>query len=99
MTRQEALEAMLDGHKVTHQYFTPEEWATMNDKGMVVLEDGVVCSAAEFWRNRSNDCFDKGWSYFPEVTKEKKRFTIRGYRIWAHSYEDAVRDYARIENF
>ena len=31
--------------------------------------------------------------------KEKQLFVIDGYRIWAFTYEDALRDYERIKNF
>lgn len=47
MTKAEAIQAMQEGYKVTHRYFSPEEWMTMR-MGMMVLEDGVVCTPQEF---------------------------------------------------
>lgn len=63
MSREEAKEAMKSGLKVTHIYFTPEEWATM-ENGLIVLEDGVRCSPSEFWRYRNESYFDYGWSIY-----------------------------------
>ena len=42
MTKEEAIQAMKNGRKVRHCYFSKEEWMTMNSDGMVVLEDGVM---------------------------------------------------------
>jgi hypothetical protein len=33
------------------------------------------------------------------MEKVKELFIIDGYRIWAYTYEDAVKDYERIKNF
>jgi hypothetical protein len=69
MTRAEAIKAMREGKKVTHRYFTPEEWATQ-EKGEILLEDGVRCSPAEFWRDRTTQWFDDGWELFKEVPQK-----------------------------
>lgn len=61
MTKAEAIEAMKNGRKVRHTYFSPDEWASM-DMGMIVLEDGVTCEPDEFWRYRESPIFDNGWS-------------------------------------
>lgn len=65
MTRFMAIQHMRAGRKVTHKYFTPEEWATM-ENGQIVLEDGVRCSPAEFWKWRQESGFDDGWKIFKE---------------------------------
>jgi len=65
MTREEAKIAMSEGKKVTHRFFTPEEWATEID-GEIHLEDGVVCSKKHFWENREQKFFDLGWELFNE---------------------------------
>ena len=39
MTKEEAIKAMQDGKKVTHRYFSSNEWMSMHD-GLIVLEDG-----------------------------------------------------------
>ena len=54
---------MKEGEKVTHKYFSLDEWATMvND--LIVLEDGVRCTPEEFWRWRNNPIFDTDWSIY-----------------------------------
>lgn len=63
MNRVEAIKAMREGKKVTHEYFTPEEWATQ-ENGEIVLEDGVRCTPSEFWRDRNTSLFADGWSLF-----------------------------------
>jgi hypothetical protein len=65
MTKTEAIQAMKEGKKVTHRYFTPDEWATMvNDQ--IVLEDGVKCTPKEFWYCRNTPNFDNYWSIYNE---------------------------------
>ena len=66
MTRAEAIKAMREGKKVTHKYFTPEEWATQKD-GMVLLEDGVECSPIEFWAYRRSPMFDNDWELWQPI--------------------------------
>lgn len=69
MNKAEAIQAMQDGKKVTHVSFTSDEWATMQN-GKILLEDGVRCSPAEFWRWRTAAGFDNGWEEF--ITENKK---------------------------
>jgi hypothetical protein len=69
MTRFEAAQALKAGKKLTHKYFTPEEWVMGIDKGYYLLEDGVRCTAAEFWKWRQGDGFDNDW----ELIKEKPK--------------------------
>lgn len=63
MTKAEAIQAMQKGCKVTHRYFFPGEWMTMR-MGMIILEDGVVCTPQEFWRWRTNPVWDDGYRLF-----------------------------------
>lgn len=63
MTKAEAIQAMENGKKVTHKYFSPEEWATM-EMGLIVLEDGVKCEPDEFWKYRKDPMFDNDWSIY-----------------------------------
>ena len=63
MTKDDAKQAMLEGKKETHDYFSPNEWATMQGNE-VVLEDGVHCSEDEFWKYRSAKYFEYGWSIY-----------------------------------
>lgn len=63
MTKTEAIQAMQEGKKVTHQYFDAKEWMTMSN-GMVVLEDGVVCTPNEFWHWRTVPAWNDGYELF-----------------------------------
>ena len=65
MNKQEAIEAMQEGKKVTHQHFSPNEWMTMKDE-MILLEDGVVCPPKEFWKCRADSAWDDGYELFNE---------------------------------
>lgn len=63
MTKAEALEAMKEGKKVTHRYFTADEWMTI-ENGLIKLEDGVKCSITEFFKWRTGDAWDDGYSLY-----------------------------------
>jgi hypothetical protein len=65
MKKSEAIEAMKNGKKVTHELFTKDEWMTM-DKGLIVLEDGVKRPSSEFWKYRDGDAWVNGYSLFTE---------------------------------
>ena len=63
MTKPEAILAMKQGKKVSHIHFSPNEWMTM-EGNKIVLEDGVVCSEAEFWHWRTNSSWDNDYFLF-----------------------------------
>jgi hypothetical protein len=63
MTKTDAILAMEQGKKVTHKYFSPEEWMTMKD-GMIILEDGVQCTPQEFWGWRIGIDWENGYSLY-----------------------------------
>lgn len=65
MNKEEAIQAMQEGQKVTHRHFIPDEWMTMR-MGMMVLEDGVVCTPQEFWQWRTDSVWDNGYKLFDE---------------------------------
>ena len=65
MTKEEAKDLMKAGHKLTHTDFTKDEWVKSNQTGTIyILEDGVECSANEFWRWRTSDRWNDGWELF-----------------------------------
>jgi hypothetical protein len=66
MTRYEAAQALKAGKKLTHRYFTPEEWVKGDGYGHYIMEDGVQCTAAEFWKHRQKEYFDNDWEIFKE---------------------------------
>lgn len=61
MTKDEAIQAMKEGHKVTHRHFSDDEWITMKD-GKIIDENGYKLYAVEFWFYRESDSFKTGWS-------------------------------------
>ena len=61
MNKQEAIEAMKEGKRVTSQYFTRDEWMTM-EHGRIFFEDGCVCWPREFWCSRDDKSWDNGYS-------------------------------------
>jgi hypothetical protein len=66
MTRFEAAQALKEGKKLTHRYFSPNEWVMGIHDGYYLLEDGVQCTAAEFWKWRQKPMFDDDWEIFRE---------------------------------
>ena len=71
MTREEALQAMIDGHKVTHRFFTSDEFIYMKAQDIYTEEGynmGTVNS--EFWRMRGDEpggeLWHDGWSLYKE---------------------------------
>lgn len=63
MTKTEALEAMKMGKKVTHRYFSADEWMTI-ENGLILLEDGVKCSITEFFKWRTDASWNDGYSLY-----------------------------------
>lgn len=72
MNKKEAIKAMQAGEKITHTYFSPEEWMTIDNDGKILLEDGVRCSRSEFFnKERSGPDWEEGYSIWKEPTKEE----------------------------
>lgn len=61
MNKRQAYEAMRDGYKVRNEYYSPEEFAFINSKGLIEFEDGVSFSVT-----------DEAWTKYqdPEETFE-----------------------------
>lgn len=65
MNKQEAIDAMLLGLKVTHRYMSDDEYVTSDPDGLVyTFEDGVSQKAAEFWSFRPQPQWDTDWELF-----------------------------------
>ncbi len=62
MTQDEALTAIQHGEKVTHKYFTPNEYITKGTQGGIMFEDGIQTTWFEFFRLRKEDYWKDGWS-------------------------------------
>jgi len=65
MTKDDAKKAMGNGSKVTHRYFTPEEWI-MESGCLYEFEDGCMCSFIEFWQHRTEDSWNDGWEIYKD---------------------------------
>jgi len=65
MTRFEAAQALKEGKKVTHRYFSPDEWVK-GDGDKYLFENEGRCTPAEFWKYRQITGFDNGWEIFVE---------------------------------
>jgi hypothetical protein len=66
MTKTEAIQAMKNGHKVTHRYFADTEYITMKGNFTIVDENGYHCEDKIFWSYRLSAAFDKDWEIFTE---------------------------------
>ena len=60
MTKDKAIEAMKDGKKVSHRWFSPDEWMIDKD-GMFEFEDGCRCGYKEFFSDRDDSSWLVGW--------------------------------------
>ena len=63
MSKEEAIQAMKEGKRLTHRLFAADEWMTMQE-GMVILEDGVVCTPRYYWQWRTDPGWDDGYKLF-----------------------------------
>lgn len=67
MTKQEAIEAMKRGEKVTHDQFNPEEWITIED-GEMTSDEGMLYKLDSFFEFRRSSIWDDGWSIWEDKT-------------------------------
>jgi hypothetical protein len=77
LTKDEAIEAMLKGKKVTHLYFTDNEWTKLNGSFEIEFEDGVKINVDDFWKDRKMEGWQTGWSIYPEQSLPSKEETIK----------------------
>lgn len=63
MNKKEALLAMQEGKKVTHTYFTDEEWMSMKD-GKILTEEGYLHPFLEYWSYRTAPGWEDGYSLY-----------------------------------
>jgi hypothetical protein len=75
MNKEEAIEAMKDGKKITHQYFAKDEWITMNWRGEIETEEGYKHDFAEYWHYRQDEHWQEGYSIFVEPMVKKKSWS------------------------
>jgi len=63
MSKSEAIQAMREGKKVTHRYFSNDEWITMRGN-IILMEQGQECWASEFWRDREGEHWETDWEIY-----------------------------------
>ena len=63
MSKEEAIQAMKEGKKVTHRFFSSDEWMTI-ENGFLLLEDGVRISLEDFFNFRSDSLWDNGYELY-----------------------------------
>lgn len=63
MTQEEAKQALKQGKKVSHEYFTPEEYIMLcpNGSGQLIDEAGIKLDYKLFWKYRQHDIFQTNW--------------------------------------
>lgn len=63
MSKEEAIQAMKEGKKVTHRFFSSDEWMTI-ENGFLLLEDGVRISLEDFFNFRSDSLWENGYELY-----------------------------------
>jgi protein involved in sex pheromone biosynthesis len=63
LTKSEAIEALSQGKKVTHRYFTPDEFI-YEEGNYYVDENGYRVKPELFWFDRRSEAFETGWSLY-----------------------------------
>lgn len=64
MNIKEAIKEMESGKKMTHIFFTPDEFITMSENGIIRDESGY--HLFDFWKHRTGDAWNTGWDYWEE---------------------------------
>jgi hypothetical protein len=62
MTREEAYKAMRNGEKVSHQYFSSNEFYELKNTS-IIAEDGVNHTRV-FWSEDQNNWRNDGWEIY-----------------------------------
>lgn len=77
MTKQEAITAMEQGHKVTHRYFEPHEWVRLNDvKVNYIMEDGAMIHPSIFWKDRHGvAAWETDWEIWQAPTPQPEQYS------------------------
>ena len=76
MTREEAKQALAEGKKITHMYFSPNEYVYQQGV-MIFTEEGYSIDQEIFWRDRARTSFNHGWEIYSDdiiVNPETERF-------------------------
>lgn len=68
MTAEEAVQAMTEGKKVSHRYFSPGEYIYMKQDGFIYTEDDACFNSngIDFWTDRKGSEWQSGYQIYPE---------------------------------
>ncbi len=65
LTKAEAIQALKEGKKLTHRYFSSHEWIRQEGL-MMIMEDGASIDVDTFWKDRNFEGFNTDWSVLEE---------------------------------
>jgi len=64
MSREEAIQAMKQGERITHRYFSDDEFIYMDDPLEIKDESGYAFPAWLFWSHRNTEQWNDGFDLF-----------------------------------
>lgn len=64
MKKAEAMVLMMEGKKVTHRFFSKDEYITMNKEGFIIDENNYKLDPVEFWHYRTGKDWFDGWELY-----------------------------------
>lgn len=64
MTKEEAKQALREGKKLTHRYFSDNEY--IYAKGNIIFSEDGVNHGFDFWNLRPDEWWNDGWEIFVE---------------------------------
>lgn len=81
MKKEEAIQVMLKGNKVTHRYFADDEYMEMPyPRTHFLLSEQFVISPKAFWADRTAPGWDDGWEIYKGQTVDGPVIERRGLR-------------------
>lgn len=85
MNKNQAYVAMQQGHKVCNEYYSPEEYAFINDSGLIEYEDGCVVGDqdCENWVKYQDPYHEYEWSIcddYGRVFDSPKQFIPKNHK-------------------
>jgi len=73
LTKEEVIAEMLKGKRATHIYFSDKEWCKLNGHYEIEFEDGCKIDVDTFWKDRSSEKWQIGWSIITEDENPKDK--------------------------
>ena len=64
LTKEQAITEMLNGKKITHRYFSSNEYIFMKLNDSKIYSEDGVCHGYNFWGHRQGDGWRNGYSIF-----------------------------------